>query len=435
MFELTAKTQSLLDSFQYNAFIAFPSGQVFFGFRLGKTGQTMGEICFNTSMTGYQEILTDPSYHKQIITFTFPHIGNVGANNQDVESARIYASGCILREVPTQDSNFRARQSFSQYLAQNGITGIYGVDTRKLTQKIRTEGATNIVVQSFDCHKEINTKSINKAIEIARNAPSMQGAELAKDVSCKQPYIWQEQSNYLDAGKILAKNRATQDKIQGNREGKTQGKIGLRKLAVLDFGVKYNILRMFASVGFQLTIYPAATSAKTILADKPDGIFLSNGPGDPKATAEYAIPTIKELIKSNKPIFGICLGHQLLCLALGLNTAKMPQGHRGANHPVQNLATGKVEITSQNHGFVVSEPANTEPAIIKPRGDDNDNDMDAGAENIIITHRSLFDGTIEGIAVKGKPVFSVQHHPEASPGPRDSFYLFTEFLKSVKLPS
>lgn len=374
---------------QINAALVLADGSVFWGKGIGAPGLTGGEICFNTSMTGYQEILTDPSYAGQIITFTFPHIGNVGANTADDETETPFAKGLILRADITGPANYRSEQHFNAWLKEKGLTGICGIDTRALTHHLREHGAQNGVI-CFSPDK-INIEQLKKA---ARDIPSMDGLDIAKTVSTKKIYSWTE-------GQW---NAATQkhDDIQ-NAE---------KHVVVIDYGVKRNILRCLASLGMRLTVVPCDTAAEEILALNPDGIFLSNGPGDPAATGVYAVPVIQKLLKSGLPVFGICLGHQMLAIALGGKTAKLPFGHRGANHPVKDLTTGKVEITSQNHGFHVLPE--TLPA------------------DAIATHISLFDGTNEGLRLKDRPVFSVQYHPEASPGPMDSYYLFEQFAALIE---
>ena len=340
-------------------------------------------------MTGYQEILTDPSYAGQIITFTFPHIGNVGTNNEDIETTNPYARGLIIREDITSPSNWRANQHFDEWLKSYNLTGISGIDTRALTRRIRDNGAPIGVI----AHNQKGEFDLDALLKEAQSWDGLEGLDLAKEVSCTQSYKWDEALWSREGG------YAKQEKPEF-------------KVVAVDFGAKRNILRCLADVGCDVTVVPAQTTAEEILALKPDGVFLSNGPGDPAATGEYAVPMIKELIKNDMPIFGICLGHQLLSLALGAKTKKMHLGHRGANQPVQDLTTGKVEITSQNHGFEVI--------------------TDSLPENVEQSHVSLFDGSNEGIAVKGKPVFSVQYHPEASPGPMDAHYLFDRFVDNIK---
>ncbi|MDX2096122.1 MAG: glutamine-hydrolyzing carbamoyl-phosphate synthase small subunit [Alphaproteobacteria bacterium] len=385
-----------------NAALLLADGTVFFGYGLGDAGTVSGEICFNTAMTGYQEILTDPSYAGQIITFTFPHIGNVGCNPEDVESddaqpTPLGANGLILREAITAPSSFRATAHLEDWLKAHGLRGISGIDTRALTRHIRMHGAQNCAIavagHASPVTEEALLKKANAALALA---PDMNGLELAAHVTTQENYAWSaprwemEQSHlqHLPVGDALA------------------------HVVAIDYGVKRNILRSLISAGVRLTVVPATASAEEILALKPDGVFLSNGPGDPSATGHYAVPVIKKLIDAKLPIFGICLGHQMLGIALGCHTEKMKQGHRGANHPVKDLQTGKVEITSQNHGFAIS---------------------DAGLPaEVEVTHRSLFDGTVQGIRHRTLPVFSVQGHPEASPGPHDSQYLFARFVAMVK---
>lgn len=376
-----------------NAALVLADGTVFSGYGLGAQGATAGEICFNTAMTGYQEILTDPSYTGQIITFTFPHVGNVGTNMEDIEADKPTVSGLILRESITDPSNFRAAHHFNQWLEMQGITGICGVDTRALTRHIRLNGAQNCAIAYGS---ETRDKLVAKAKAALDAAPDMHGLELAAHVTRQQPGVWKHQRWELGKG---------YPELRGDESS-------LPHVVAIDYGVKLNILRSLASQGCRITIVPATASAEDVLALKPDGVFLSNGPGDPAATGQYAVPVIKQLLGAGVPMFGICLGHQMLGIALGARTEKMTQGHRGANHPVKDLTTGKVEITSQNHGFAISDAAL--PAEVQ------------------VTHRSLFDGTIQGICLQGKPVFSVQGHPEASPGPHDSAYLFERFLQAIQ---
>lgn len=370
-----------------------PGSEVIWGTGIGAVGTTTGEVCFNTSITGYQEILTDPSYAGQIVTFTFPHIGNVGANPEDIETTTPPARGLILRAGITHPSNWRAAQHLDAWLKSHNLIGLAGVDTRRLTRLIRDTGAPTGVIHhapARDGQVEFDLPSL----EAAANAwPGLKGMDLAKDVTCRQTYSWDESLWALHAG-------------YGRQESPEF------HVVAMDFGAKRNILRSLASAGCRVTVVPATASAEEVLRHRPDGIFLSNGPGDPAATGEYAVPVIKQLIKFGLPIFGICLGHQLLALALGATTKKMHLGHRGGNHPVKDLATGRVEITSQNHGFVVDETS-----------------LPDGVE---LTHISLFDKTPEGIRLTGKPVFSVQHHPEASPGPQDSHYLFDRFVAMME---
>lgn len=369
--------------------IVLADGSVFWGKGIGAEGKAVGEICFNTAMTGYQEILTDPSYAGQIITFTFPHIGNTGTNAEDIETMTPACRGLIVREDITMDSNWRAKNTFSGWLQAHHMSGVCGIDTRALTQRIRDTGAPNGVI----CHSASGTFDIAALKKEAAGWAGLEGMDLAKDVSCTQAYTWEETLWDPRTGHGTLSNPAYH-------------------VVAMDFGAKRNILRCLASAGCKVTVVPGNTTADEILALKPDGVFLSNGPGDPAATASYAVPTIRTLLDKNVPTFGICLGHQLLGLALGGKTQKMPLGHRGANHPVQDLATGRVEITSQNHGFCVipeSLPADVQ-----------------------VTHISLFDKTNEGLRVKNKPAFSVQYHPESSPGPHDSHYLFHRFVEMIE---
>ena len=371
---------------------------VIWGRGIGANGATVGEVCFNTSITGYQEILTDPSYAGQIISFTFPHVGNVGTNSEDIETTVPVARGLILRADITHPSNWRAAQHFDAWLKNHNLVGIAGVDTRRLTRRIRDSGAPTGVV----CNAAIDGKngpadfsggrSIATLLETAKSWPGLEGMDLAKEVTCRRTYEWDETLWALHDG-------------HGKQDAPR------RHVVAIDFGAKRNILRCLANAGCKVTVVPATANAEEVLRHKPDGIFLSNGPGDPAATGEYAAPVIQQLIKFNVPMFGICLGHQLLARALGAATKKMHLGHRGANHPVKNLATGQVEITSQNHGFVVDEAT-----------------LPDGVE---MSHVSLFDGSLEGIRCTDKSVFSVQYHPEASPGPQDSHYLFSQFMEMI----
>jgi len=350
----------------------------------------IGEICFNTAMTGYQETLTDPSFAGQIITFTFPHIGNVGCNDEDIETAKPVASGLVLREPITQDSNFRSQGTLNDWLVKHGIAGITGVDTRAITQHIRKAGAQNAAIVSSQ--SLVTSRQLEEALQQVKDYPDMNGMELAAKVSTKVPYEWTQ-----GLWKLATKDRRLATKYH---------------VVAVDYGAKLNILRSLAERGCKVTVVPAKTKAEDILKYKPDGIFLSNGPGDPAATGHYSTHILKKLMDSGIPIFGICLGHQLLGLALGGKTEKLVQGHRGANQPVKNLATGAVEITSQNHGFAVIEAS-------LPK-------------NVKVTHVSLFDGSVEGLRATNKPVFAVQYHPESSPGPHDSQYLFDDFVKMME---
>ncbi|MDE2363162.1 MAG: glutamine-hydrolyzing carbamoyl-phosphate synthase small subunit [Hyphomicrobiales bacterium] len=372
------------------ALLVLADGTVIQGFGLGADGAADGEVCFNTAMTGYEEILTDPSYAGQIVTFTFPHIGNVGTNEEDIETVNMAASsgvrGCVAQAPITDPSNFRATKHFDAWLKARGIVGICGLDTRALTALIREKGMPNAVI----AHAPDGVFDLPALKRRAAAIPSMDGLDLVPGVTASQSYGWDETSWTLDTG------YGRQDKP-------------VRKVVAIDYGVKRNILRLLADAGCSVTVVPATTSADDILAMKPDGVFLSNGPGDPAATGAYSVPVIRRLLDEKVPTFGICLGHQMMALAVGAKTKKMRQGHHGANHPVMDYTTGKVEIVSMNHGFAV--------------------DVDTLPANAKETHRSLFDGSNCGIALTDRPAFSVQHHPEASPGPQDSHYLFTRFVE------
>ncbi|MBI4967613.1 MAG: glutamine-hydrolyzing carbamoyl-phosphate synthase small subunit [Rhodospirillales bacterium] len=372
--------------------LVLADGTVFWGKGIGAAGQAVGEVCFNTGMTGYQEVLTDPSYAGQIITFTFPHIGNVGTNAEDIESINPPARGLVIRADITEPANWRAAQHLDAWLKSRNLVGLCGVDTRRLTRRIRDGGAPNGTI----LHAPQGNIDRAKAQDLAKAWPGLEGMDLAKEVSCAQSFAWDETRWALGRG--YGRQNAARYHV-----------------VAIDYGAKRNILRCLASAGCKVTVLPATATAEDVLGHQPDGVFLSNGPGDPAATGRYAVPMIRGVIESGTPLFGICLGHQMLALALGAKTRKMARGHRGANHPVKDLATGKVEITSQNHGFMVEEAS-----------------LPAG---VAVTHRSLFDGTVEGIAVAGKPVFSVQYHPEASPGPQDSHYLFQRFVDTMKMAS
>jgi len=371
------------------AALILADGTVLWGMGCGAEGVRVGEVCFNTAMSGYQEIMTDPSYAGQIITFTFPHIGNTGTNAEDIETATPAALGCVLKEPISAPSNFRAGRDFDGWLKAQGQIGISGIDTRALTRRIRLGGAPNGVI----VHKADGRFDLDALLAQARAWPGLEGMDLAREVSTRQTYAWDETLWALGSGY----GRQTAPR---------------RHIVCIDYGVKRNILRNLASTGARITVVPATATFEDIQAHKPDGLFLSNGPGDPAATGAYAIPVIRAALDAGLPTFGICLGHQMLALAVGAKTYKMHQGHRGANHPVKDLDTGKVEITVMNHGFAV----------------------DAGSlpGNARVTHVSLFDGTNCGIALTDRPAFSVQHHPEASPGPQDSFYLFQRFMEMVE---
>ena len=367
------------------AALVLADGTVFWGRGAGAKGVAVGEVCFNTSMTGYQEIMTDPSYAGQLIAFTFPHIGNVGTNDDDLESVTPAALGFILEARITDPSNFRSKAPLNAWLQRMHLPGITGVDCRRLTRLIRDGGPqTGALCHAADADDIV----LNDLLNQAQKWPGLEGMDLAEQVSCRQSYAW-NQTNWSP----------------NNGYGES-GQQRFNVVAV-DFGAKHNILRSLASIGCKVTVVPASTGANDILRHQPDGVFLSNGPGDPAATGDYAVPVIKDLIAAEVPLFGICLGFQMLAIALGATTRKMFRGHRGANHPVKDLATGKVEITSQNHGFEV--------------------DADTLPVGVLATHVSLFDRSLEGLAVDGKPILGVQYHPEASPGPQDSAYLFDRF--------
>ncbi len=367
--------------------LVLESGEVIWGRGFGAEGAAVGEVCFNTAMTGYQEVMTDPSYAGQIINFTFPHIGNVGTNAEDIEATNPHALGCIVREDVTNPSNFRSSQDFVQWMTVNGRIGISGIDTRALTRLIRVKGAPNAVI----AHNAKGQFDIAALLTQAKAWPGLEGMDLAKTVSTTQSYGWSDGLWTLNQG--YAANSANPN--------------GPRVVAI-DYGIKRNILRNLIDAGAQVTVVPATASFEDVMAHSPDGLFLSNGPGDPAATGVYAVPVIRQWLDTKKPLFGICLGHQMLGLAVGAKTEKMHQGHRGANHPVQRLNDGAVEITSMNHGFAV--------------------DADTLPGNARATHVSLFDGSNCGFELIDQPAFSVQYHPEASPGPQDSHYLFEKFV-------
>ncbi len=373
------------------AVLVLSDGTVFWGYGFGREGDAVGEVCFNTSMTGYQEILTDPSYAGQIITFTFPHVGNVGANDEDMERATAASRALVIRDEVTDPANFRSDGHLHGWAQKMGLVGISGVDTRKLTRYIRNNGAPNGVV-AYNKDGKFDIKALHGK---AKQWPGLEGMDLAKEVTCDKPYEWTGTRWTIADGYGVLENAKAH-------------------VVAVDYGAKDNILRCLAATGARVTVVPATASYDEIMDLGPDGIFLSNGPGDPAATGEYALPVIKKLIESGLPIFGICLGHQLLALAFGGKTYKMHQGHRGANHPVKDLRSGKVEITSMNHGFSV--------------------DGDSLPDNVKISHISLFDKTVCGIECTDKPIFSVQQHPEASPGPQDSFYLFEQFMDMIQTP-
>ncbi|MBO6852976.1 MAG: glutamine-hydrolyzing carbamoyl-phosphate synthase small subunit [Marivivens sp.] len=371
------------------ACIALADGTLFYGKGFGATGQTTAELCFNTAMTGYQEIMTDPSYAGQVVTFTFPHIGNVGVNPEDDETSDPVAEGMVVKWDPTEPSNWRSTEELTTWLDKRGRIGIGGIDTRRLTRAIRQQGAPHVAL----AHDPDGNFDVAALVAAARGFSGLVGLDLAKEVTCSQSYTWNEMRWAWPEG--YAPQTAPRHKV-----------------VALDFGAKRNILRCLASAGCDVTVLPATATADDVLAHNPDGVFLSNGPGDPAATGHYAVPMIKDVLeKTDLPVFGICLGHQMLALALGAKTVKMNHGHHGANHPVKDLETGKVEITSMNHGFTVD--SQTLPDGVKE------------------THVSLFDGSNCGIRMTDRPVFSVQYHPEASPGPQDSYYLFERFASAM----
>ena len=375
-------------SLRPKAVLALSDGTIFRGVSIGAEGSSTGEVAFNTAMTGYQEILTDPSYCRQIITLTYPHIGNIGTNSEDIESGnfhRIFAAGLVIRDLPLISSNWRKTQTLSEYLQSQNVVAIAEIDTRRLTRVLREKGAQSGCLMAGQIDEE-------KAFQQARAFPGLAGMDLAKVVSCNQPYQWTQREWTLESGYQVQENPCFH-------------------IAAYDFGIKRNILRKFAQRGCHVTVYPAQTSVNEILATNPDGVFLSNGPGDPEP-CDYAIAATRKLLEKNIPIFGICLGHQLLALACGARTIKMKFGHHGANHPVKDVDNGRVMITSQNHGFTV--------------------DVDTLPDNVRVTHTSLFDGSLQGFELIDKPVFCFQGHPEASPGPHEADYLFNRFIEMMK---
>jgi carbamoyl-phosphate synthase small subunit len=371
--------------------IVFADGRVVWGQGFGAESEAVGELCFNTAMTGYQEVMTDPSYARQVIAFTFPHIGNVGANDEDVEAAEAHALGCLVREVVTEPSNYRANEGFAAWMAKWGRIGIAGVDTRALTKLVRNEGPPNVAV----AHRADGQFDLDKLQRMAAEWPGLEGMDLAKDVSRLQVERWTGGKWNWGQGYDL-----------GPRDE------GRPHVVAVDYGNKRNIFRLLVEAGARVTVVPATVTFDEIMAHEPDGFFLSNGPGDPAATGAYAVPVIRQMLETKKPLFGICLGHQMLALAVGGMTSKMFQGHRGANHPVKRLSDGQVEITSMNHGFAV--------------------EREGLPDNVRETHVSLFDGSNCGIELTDQPAFSVQYHPEASPGPQDSFYLFEKFVAQME---
>jgi carbamoyl-phosphate synthase small subunit len=409
--------------------LVLASGDVIWGRGFGAEGEAVGEVCFHTAITGYQEIMTDPSFEGQIITFTFPHIGNVGANHEDVEANHAHALGCIVREDVTAPSNFRAAEGFDAWLKARGKIGLAGVDTRALTRRIRAGGAPNGVI----AHSASGEFDVAALLEKARAWPGLEGMDLAKEVSCEAHHLWEggvwklgfgyegtearPSTSLGTSGDLSGQDSVVPSEVEGRSSqasplvpSEVEGRSSQAKphIVAIDYGSKHNIFRNLVKAGAKVTVLPATATFDEVMAHQPDGFFLSNGPGDPAATAEYAAPVIRQMLETGKPLFGICLGHQLLALAIGAKTTKMFQGHRGANHPVKRLEDGRVEITSMNHGFAV------EPDSLPP--------------NARETHVSLFDNSNCGLELTDRPAFSVQYHPEASPGPMDSMYLFEKFV-------
>jgi carbamoyl-phosphate synthase small subunit len=374
---------------QPQAVLVLADGSIFRGLSIGATGQTVGEVVFNTAITGYQEILTDPSYCSQIVTLTYPHIGNVGVNPQDVEAAKVHAAGLIVKDLPLLVSNYRSQQSLGAYLREQNTVAIAGIDTRRLTRLLRTKGAQSGCIVALAPDEEITDAVIESALRAARGFAGLAGMDLARVVSTREPYEWAQTSWSLEAG---------YGRLDAPR----------RHVVAYDFGVKYNILRLLAARGCRVTVFPAQTPAAEVLAMRPDGVFLSNGPGDPEP-CDYAIAATQQIIAAGRPTFGICLGHQIMGLAAGGRSFKMKFGHHGANHPVKDLDSGRVSITSQNHGFAV--------------------DAASLPDTVRVTHVSLFDGTLQGLAWRDRPAFCFQGHPEASPGPHDIGYLFDRFVE------
>jgi carbamoyl-phosphate synthase small subunit len=397
--------------------IVFADGRTVWGRGFGSEGQVVGELCFHTAMTGYQEIMTDPSFARQIIAFTFPHIGNVGANEEDVEAGEAHALGCLVREAVTSPSNFRSQQDFPSWMAATGRIGISGVDTRALTRLVRREGPPTIAI-AHNSHGKFDLHALR---QMAAEWPGLEGMDLAKEVSRDQLEAWSGGKWVLGQGyeerlstslRTKEVGGAIDDSVRPERRPQAEVEGRIPHVVAIDYGAKRNIFRNLVEAGARVTILPAGASFDDVMSHQPDGFFLSNGPGDPAATGEYAVPVIKQMLETQKPLFGICLGHQMLALAVGGKTAKMFQGHRGANHPVKRLADGAVEITSMNHGFAVERQ---------------------GLPNHVCeTHVSLFDDSNCGIELTDRPAFSVQYHPEASPGPQDSFYLFEKFVGMMR---
>ena len=402
--------------------VVFADGRTVWGQGFGAEGEAVGELCFNTAMTGYQEVMTDPSYAKQVIAFTFPHIGNVGANDEDVEAADAHALGCLVREVVTEPSNYRANSGFGDWMKKYDRIGIAGVDTRALTKLVRREGPPTIAI----AHRADGKFDLEALQKMAADWPGLEGMDLARDVSRLQVERWTDGKWAWGQGYSMpspsgegksAKREGVGESIGSQTLAPTpnpspEGEGERPHVVAVDYGSKRNIFRLLVEAGARVTVVPASASFDDVMAHKPDGFFLSNGPGDPGATGKYAVPVIKKMLETGKPLFGICLGHQMLALAVGGKTSKMFQGHRGANHPVKRIADGRVEITSMNHGFAV--------------------EREGMPDNVRETHVSLFDGSNCGIELTDRPAFSVQYHPEASPGPQDSFYLFEKFVRARK---
>jgi len=393
--------------------VVFADGRTIWGQGFGAEGEAVGELCFNTAMTGYQEVMTDPSYAKQVIAFTFPHIGNVGANDEDIEAAEAHALGCLVRDKVTAPSNYRAGQDFADWMRKWGRIGIAGVDTRALTKLVREEGPPNIAI----AHNEGGQFDLEKLQTMAAEWPGLEGMDLAKEVSRLQVERWSGGKwlwgkGYEVRPSTSLRTNEIEEPTSAHPERSAKRAVEGPHVVAVDYGSKRNIFRNLVEAGARVTVVPATASFEEIMAHEPDGFFLSNGPGDPAATGDYAVPVIRQMLESGKPLFGICLGHQMLALAVGGKTSKMFQGHRGANHPVKRLADGRVEITSMNHGFAVQR--------------------EGLPENVRETHVSLFDGSNCGIELTDRPAFSVQYHPEASPGPQDSFYLFEKFVGMMR---
>jgi len=393
--------------------VVFADGRVAWGQGFGAEGEAVGELCFNTAMTGYQEVMTDPSYARQVVAFTFPHIGNVGANDEDVEAAEAHALGCLVREVVTEPSNYRANQGFADWMGKWGRIGIAGLDTRALTRLVRIEGPPTIAI----AHRADGVFDLEALQKKAAEWPGLEGMDLAREVSRLQVERWTGGKWAWGQGYELGPSTS----LGANGEGEggdnspfvpSEVEARVPHVVAVDYGSKRNIFRNLVEAGARVTVVPAGASFEEIMANEPDGFFLSNGPGDPAATGDYAVPVIRDMLETKKPLFGICLGHQLLALAVGGKTAKMFQGHRGANHPVKRLEDGRVEITAMNHGFAV--------------------EREGLPDNARETHVSLFDGSNCGFALTDRPAFSVQYHPEASPGPQDSFYLFEKFVGAMR---